>query len=65
MPEDLTDVIQTNATGPKRAQGDTGSVEQHSIPDQIAADQYLHAKEAAKKRGHGLRPIQVVPPGAV
>lgn len=65
MPEDLNNVIETNATGPKRVQGDTGSVEQHDLQDQIEADRYLASKEAAKKPGHGLRPIQFVPPGAV
>jgi hypothetical protein len=46
MPEDLSPTIQENAQGPKRAQGDSGSVEQHPLPDQIAADKYLASRAA-------------------
>jgi hypothetical protein len=60
----ITDAIRENAAGPKRAQGDSGSVEQHSISEQIEADRYLSSKEAAKK-GLGVRMTKVVPPGAV
>lgn len=66
MPDDstITDAIRENAAGPKRAQGDSGSVEQHDLTDQIEADRYLSSKEAAKK-GLGVRMTKVVPPGAV
>ena len=66
MPDDptITDAIRENAAGPKRAQGDSGSVEQHDLKDQIEADRYLSSKEAAKK-GLGVRMTKVVPPGAV
>ena len=64
MAEDLSDTIKQNAEGPKRAQGDSGSVEQHDLKDQIEADRYLSSKEAAKK-GLGVRMTKVVPPGAV
>jgi len=64
MAEDLKDTIRENASGPKRAQGDSGSVEQHDLKDQIEADRYLSSKEAAKK-GLGVRMTKVVPPGAV
>jgi hypothetical protein len=64
MAEDLEQNIRENAQGPKRAQGDSGSVEQHDLKDQIEADRYLHSKEAAKK-GLGVRMTKVVPPGAV
>ncbi|MBI5864856.1 MAG: hypothetical protein HZB38_10175 [Planctomycetes bacterium] len=64
MPEDLSPTIQENAQGPKKAQGDSGSVEQHDLKDQIEADRYLASKEAAKK-GLGVRMTKVVPPGAV
>jgi hypothetical protein len=39
MPID-SDQIKTNAAAPRRVAGDQGSAEQHSIPDQIAADEY-------------------------
>ena len=64
MTEDLEQSIRENAAGPKRAQGDSGSVEQHDLKDQIEADRYLASKEAAK-RGLGVRRTKVVPPGAV
>jgi len=34
----IEDAIRENAAGPKRAQGDSGSVEQHSLTEQIEAD---------------------------
>ncbi len=64
MADGLQDAIKENAQGPKRAQGDAGSVEQHDLKDQIEADRYLASKEAAKK-GLGVRMTKVVPPGAV
>lgn len=64
MAEDLEQNIRENAAGPKRAQGDSGSVEQHDLKDQIEADRYLSSKKAAKK-GLGVRMTKVVPPGAV
>jgi hypothetical protein len=64
MPDTVEDALRENAQGPKRAQGDSGSVEQHDLKDQIEADRYLASKEAAKK-GLGVRMTKVVPPGAV
>ena len=64
MAEELEQTIRDNAQGPKRAQGDAGSVEQHDLKDQIEADRYLSSKEAAKK-GLGVRRTKVAPPGAV
>ncbi|GIK23542.1 MAG: hypothetical protein BroJett005_29560 [Ignavibacteriota bacterium] len=65
MPDDPTiaDAIRENAAGPKRAQGDSGSVEQHSISEQIEADRYLASKGAVKK-GPGVRMTKVVSPRA-
>jgi hypothetical protein len=65
MPDDLDDVIQENASGPKQASGDGVSVEQHPLQDQIAADRYLASKKAARSKHLGLRLTKVVPPGAV
>jgi len=42
----LDNTIRENAAGPKRASGDSGSVEQHSLSDQIAADKHLASKQA-------------------
>lgn len=60
---DLSTAIATNAAGPAKAAGDSGSMEQHPLPDQIAADRYLAAKNAAT-RGLGIRHVKLVPPGA-
>ena len=44
---EIENAITENATGPKKVSGDAGSVEQHSLKDQIAADKYLASKKAA------------------
>lgn len=64
MPDDLTDAIKDNASGPKSAKGDSASVEQHNLSDQIAADRYLASKKAASGKGLGIRISKIVPPGA-
>jgi hypothetical protein len=61
---DITDAIRENASGPSKASGDQGSFEQHSIPDQIAADRYLASKRAANKPHRGMRFTRIIPPGA-
>ena len=63
MAEDLDSNIRDNASGPKRAAGDSGSVEQHALADQIAADRYLSSKDAVKN-GLGVKLTKIVPPGA-
>jgi len=63
MAKDLDKTIRRNAKGPRRAKGDSGEMEQHSLKDQIEADRYLASKEAAK-RGLGVRRTKLVPPGA-
>jgi hypothetical protein len=65
MADELDDAIRTNAEGPKSASGDSGSMQQHSLPDQIAADRYLASKRASQSKGMGIRLTKVVPPGAV
>lgn len=65
MPEDLADRIAENAIAPKRASSDAGSVEQHSIGDQILADQYVKRNGAARKPTRGLLFTKLIPPGAV
>ena len=59
---DLRDVILENAKGPKKVQGDSGSVEQHSLKDQIAAERFLASKEATR-RGLGIRLFKISPDG--
>ena len=63
MPDDLDNTIRENAQGPAKASGDSGSMEQHSLKDQIEADRYLNSKQAAKQKRRGLRFSRLVPPG--
>lgn len=61
----LEQAIRDNAAGPAKAAGDSGSVEQHSLKDQIDADRYIACKNAAKKPGLGIKFVKIVPPGSV
>lgn len=63
MAEDLDQTIRQNAIGPKRAKADAVEAEQHSLPDQIAADRYLQSKQAARGKGLGIATKKLVPPG--
>ncbi len=63
MVDNLEDKIRENAEGPAKASGDAGSVEQHKLADQIAADRYLNSKEAANSKRRGLQLNKLVPPG--
>ena len=62
MPDGLADDIQENATGPKRAKGDSVEMEQHSLTDQIAADRYLASKKAARTKSFGIPTFKIIPP---
>ena len=61
----LEQAIRDNAAGPAKAAGDSGSVEQHSLKDQIEADRYLASKNAARKPGLGIKFAKIVPPASV
>ena len=65
---DLKTDIATNAQGPAEARGDSGSMRQHPIRDQIVADRYLAGKDALDdqtKKTFGIRMVKLIPPGAV
>jgi len=64
MAEELEQTIRENAQGPAEAHGDSGGMKQHNLRDQIEADRYLSAKEAARSKTLGLRMTKIVPPGA-
>jgi len=59
----LDSAIQENAAGPKKASGDSVSVEQHDLADQIAADKYLESKRASRAKGLGIRRAKISPGG--
>ena len=63
MADTLDDRIGENASGPRKASGDSGSVEQHSLPDQIAADKYLESKKASRTKGLGIKLAKLSPGG--
>jgi hypothetical protein len=63
MTEELEQSIRDNAAGPRRAKGDSGEMEQHPLPDQIAADRYLQGKKATRAKGLGIAMKKLVPPG--
>jgi len=65
MAEDLDNTIRDSASGPKRAAGDAGSVEQHGLADQIAADKYLESKKASRAKGLGIKLAKISPGGTV
>lgn len=57
------ETIRQNALAPRRVSGDQGSAEQHSIPDQIAADEYARNSGATKRgRGLGIKHVRLIPP---
>jgi len=65
MTEPLDNSIQENAAGPRKASGDSGSIEQHSLADQIAADKYLESKKASRAKGLGVKLAKISPGGTV
>jgi hypothetical protein len=64
LPDDLEETIKKNAEGPAKAAGDSGSVEQHKLTEQIEADRYINSKKAAKGKKAGIKFAKLVPPGA-
>jgi len=55
---------QAAVDGIAKATTDAGTVETHSLPDQIAATKFLRSTEAAASKRRGLRLSTLVPPGA-
>ena len=65
MPDQpLDETIRENAKGPAEARGDSGSVKQHSLQNQIEADRFLASKQAVKSKQRGIRFTKLSPPGA-
>ena len=65
MTETIDDKIKENAEGPAKASGDSGSVEQHKLTEQIAADKYLESKKATRGKGLGIKLAKISPGGTV
>ena len=65
MAENMEDTIRESAQAPAKASGDAGSVEQHKLTEQIAADKYLASQGTLRlKPNRGLRFNKLVPPSA-
>jgi hypothetical protein len=65
MTDTIDNSIEQNAAGPRKASGDAGSVEQHSLADQIAADKHLASKKASRAKGLGIKLAKISPGGTV
>jgi len=65
MADEIKTAIEESAVGPRRASGDSGSVEQHPLPDQIAADRYGASRAASRKKGLGIKLLKIVAPGSI
>lgn len=66
MTDELDNAIRENASGPKRASSDSGSVDQHSLTDQIEADKYLAGKTAVSTNpAKAFTRVKIIPPGMV
>lgn len=65
IPATLNETLLENAKGPRRVQGDAGSVEQHSLQDLIAAERFLQSKKAMQRKGLGIRFTKISPDGTV
>jgi hypothetical protein len=65
MADEVQEVdINKNVQDPKSVYSDGTKVEQHSIPDQIAADNHLAARRRAKAGALPFRQINCILPGA-
>ena len=64
MTTDIEKTIEDNASAPKRAKGDSGEIEQHSLTEQIEVVRFSASTEAVKKKPFGLRRAKLIPPGA-
>ena len=61
----IENAIKDSAAGPAKASGDSGSVEQHPLTDQIAADKYMESKKASSGKGLGIKLLKLSPSGTV
>ena len=62
--EDFSETLDTNAAKPRRASGDAGSVEQHSLKEQMDFDRYDASNQAMAKPKRGFAIQQFKPPGS-
>jgi hypothetical protein len=58
---DITPKITENASGPAAATGDSGSVQQHKLTDQIEADKHVKNQAVAQNPWAAVRRYQITP----
>ena len=63
--QDRETVMKDNFEAPLRGKTDEGEFDQHKLPDQIAMDKYLSAKDAKASKFLGLRVNKFSPPGTI
>ena len=64
MAKELTDRIKESAQEPSEVTGDSGSMKQHPLKDQIEVDRYLSSRDASRSKKRGLNLTKLSPPGA-
>lgn len=63
MSDEIDAEILENAQGPRSAEGDGQRVDQHSLPNQIAAAKYLAGKQSRLDPSASVMRFKIVPPG--
>jgi hypothetical protein len=64
MAEDLSSKVAENVTKPASASNDSGSMEQHTLRDQIEALKFFENRKAISGKNRGILFSKCVPPGA-
>jgi hypothetical protein len=66
MVEELDNSIEQNAAGPKQASADGVTVQQHPLPDQIAAEKHVAGNRAfSRNPAKAFIRVKIVHPGTV
>ena len=63
MSDDLGAEILENAQGPRSAEGDGQRVDQHSLPDQIAAAKFIAGNTSRLDPSKSIMRFKIVPSG--
>ena len=63
--DEVRDAIDSSAQGPKQVTADGMSISQHSLKDQIEADQYLQSRATARASGLGIKRLKISPGGTI